>query len=115
VVIVADENVDLELIRLLRISNFDVISIAETSSGISDVAVLEIANSLKALLITEDTDFGDLIFKHKHKHSGILLLRFSHLPRLERIDTSLKLIEASYLALLNEFSVFSKQGLRKRK
>ena len=113
--IVADENIDFELIRRLRTSNFNVISIAEMSSGISDLEVLKIANDLKALLITEDTDFGDLTTKKGQQHSGVLLLRVSHLPRSERLDISFDIINPNYLNLLNEFSVYSNQRLRKRK
>jgi predicted nuclease of predicted toxin-antitoxin system len=56
--IIADENIDTRLILKLRELGFDVHAIRENNSGISDKEVLKLANNKKALLITEDADFG---------------------------------------------------------
>jgi len=41
-VIVADENVDFGIVKLLRTENFSVLSISEKYNGITDLEVLEI-------------------------------------------------------------------------
>ena len=41
--LIADESVDFGIIKKLRIKNFEIISILESHSGITDIEVLEIA------------------------------------------------------------------------
>ncbi len=48
----------------------------ETHSGIKDVDVLAIAVESNAFLLTEDKDFGELVFRLHLSHKGILLIRF---------------------------------------
>lgn len=111
-VIVADENVDFGIVKLLRTENFSVLSISEKYNGITDMEVLEIAVKEDALLITEDKDFGELAFRLKYKHNGILLIRLSDLPRKERIRNAFEIIKEHSEKLKNNFSVLSAQGLR---
>ena len=80
--IIADENIDARLILKLRELGFDVYSVQENNSGISDKEVLKLANDNKSLLITEDADFGKLVNQEKLDHSGILFIRLSTLSRL---------------------------------
>jgi predicted nuclease of predicted toxin-antitoxin system len=110
--ITADESVDFGIITKLRQLGFIVFSIAEEEHGISDDRVIEIAVNNQSLLITEDKDFGELTFRLKQNHCGILLIRLSGIPRYERI----KLVEATiakhFQDLQNKFSVLTKSGLR---
>jgi len=63
--IIADESVDGRIIDRLRKNNFLVYSIAEQKPSVQDSVVLNLAFHNNALLITEDKDFGDLIFRLK--------------------------------------------------
>jgi len=54
----------------------DVISIAALSPGIRDEAVLNHANSEKRILVTEDRDFGELIYARGNPSPGIIFVRF---------------------------------------
>lgn len=60
--ILADENVPLPSVKLLRASGYEVESIAEIASGLLDVDVLRKAVQMDATLLTFDRDFGALIF-----------------------------------------------------
>ena len=44
--------------------------------GLSDHQVLELARAKQRILITNDSDFGELIFKDKLPHSGVIYFRF---------------------------------------
>ena len=59
-IILADENIDYPIIKLLRIEGFVVFSVFEENPSINDQSVLAIANQLNAILLTNDKDFGDL-------------------------------------------------------
>lgn len=60
---VADENFDFAVVRQLRENEFSVIAIAESFSSIPDTQVLQIAVDRKAILLTEDKDFGELVHR----------------------------------------------------
>lgn len=111
-IFVADENVDLGLINELRNQKLQVLSIKETNSGINDINVLEFSFKNNAILITEDKDFGELVHRLKLANKGIILIRLSDLPRLERIDVATKTIIKNQENLYQKFSVLTKNGLR---
>lgn len=62
--IVADENIEQYWIDLLRKTGYAVLSVRETAPGISDQAVVVLAKETGGLLLTEDKDFGELVFAH---------------------------------------------------
>jgi len=75
--IVADECVNFNIIRKLRDNGFEVYSILESNSGSSDEKVIAIAKEKKAILLTEDSDFGEWVFAHKIKDISVVFLRYS--------------------------------------
>jgi predicted nuclease of predicted toxin-antitoxin system len=78
----ADECTGLPTIRLLRELGYLVITAEEANlSGKSDIEILKYAVKEKMILITEDTDFGNILLYPPKFHHGIVLLRFRH--RLE--------------------------------
>lgn len=72
---VADENVDRPVIDRLRQDGHTVTAIAEVSSGVADPEVLRLATAAGVVLITGDTDFGELVFKAGQAAAGVVLLR----------------------------------------
>jgi predicted nuclease of predicted toxin-antitoxin system len=60
--IVADENVDKEIVDRLRVHGYNVVSIAEDDPGIDDQTVLDRSLRVDGVLLTADKDFGDLVF-----------------------------------------------------
>jgi predicted nuclease of predicted toxin-antitoxin system len=110
--LVADESVDFGIINNLRKQGIIVLSICEDFSGIKDTEVLNIALDRQCLLITEDKDFGELTYRLKLRHFGILLLRLSDVPRKERIQLASEIIEQYFDKMNGNFSVLTKKGLR---
>ena len=110
--LVADESVDFGIITRLREIGIFVVSISEDSSGIKDTEVLKIASEANCLLITEDKDFGELTYRLKLLHSGILLIRLSDMNRKVRIELVADTIEKNFEQLIGNFSVLTKSGLR---
>lgn len=110
--IIADENVDIALIKKLQRSGLNVFSILENQPGITDEEVLSIANSHKAIILTEDKDFGELTYKRKIQNYGIILIRLSNMTRNERNELVVNMIISNFKRMQNHFVVFSNQGLR---
>src|SRR5258708_2799583 len=53
----------------------EVVSIFDESRGLADPNVLAKALTENWILITNDKDFGELVFRERLKHHGIILLR----------------------------------------
>jgi predicted nuclease of predicted toxin-antitoxin system len=75
-----DECVLGKTVRLLRKEGFSVTTIQELGkSSATNGTVINIANKQKAIIITNDLDFGNLILYPLGCHEGIIVLR----PRLD--------------------------------
>jgi len=63
----ADECCDTAMILHLREEGHDVVSIQEEAPGIPDSEILLGAYNQKRILITEDKDFGELVYRLKNQ------------------------------------------------
>lgn len=59
--IIADENIDVQIIDRLRGERHSVLSVAELEPGIDDEPVLRESREINAILLTADKDFGELV------------------------------------------------------
>ena len=62
-IIVADESVDDPIIHAMRAAGWEVWSISEECPSADDAFVLETAADKQAVLLTMDSDFGELVFE----------------------------------------------------
>lgn len=85
--IIADENVEKYWIDLLRKHEYQVISIAESYPRITDHEVAELARKNNGILITEDKDFGELIFAHGITKLTVVFLRYDQ-PNYSQIENA---------------------------
>ena len=99
----ADENIEREFIEALRDADFDVISVRESFIGSADNEILQIAVDEKAVILTYDTDFGELVFRFSLKSHGVILLRLHGLSLTEKIDKTIIAIRAHAAKLENSF------------
>jgi predicted nuclease of predicted toxin-antitoxin system len=61
----------------LREQNHDVFSLYEQSRGIDDETVVRKAFDENRILITNDKDFGEKVYREGWPHKGIVLLRLN--------------------------------------
>ncbi|MCO6490362.1 MAG: DUF5615 family PIN-like protein [Phaeodactylibacter sp.] len=74
-----DENIDKELVDFLRQDGFDVFDIKEEGLfRMPDREILKLAFEQQRVIISQDSDFGTLIFRDKVSFSGIIYLRPGH-------------------------------------
>jgi predicted nuclease of predicted toxin-antitoxin system len=89
----ADECVAAPLVAFLRAGGHDVLYVAEAAAGLSDADVIALALQEKRLLLTEDKDFGDLVFRREHRVPGVVLMRMDseNLPlKAKRLAAAIK-------------------------
>ncbi len=67
--ILADENIFHDIIKALRDADFEVYSIYENQRGTKDIDIVQLSKNPPRIILTEDKDFGDLVFAHQHKNS----------------------------------------------
>lgn len=72
---IVDECIGPSVARWLKQNNYDAVSVYDSLQSSSDTTVLEFAAKDQRILITCDKDFGDMIFRNKMKHAGIILVR----------------------------------------
>ena len=72
----ADESCDFAVVRALRAANYDVVAVAETARGATDEHVISLALGERRILLTEDKDFGQLVFASAKATGGVMLIRF---------------------------------------
>lgn len=71
----ADEGVDAAIVSAIRSDGHDVRWMAEELEGSTEDVVLDTAVTDARILITEDKDFGELVFRQRLHHNGIVLVR----------------------------------------
>lgn len=72
----ADESCDFSVVRALRSADHDVVAIAEVFPREEDDAVMERAVRGGRILITEDKDFGQLVYAKMQRTGGVIFIRF---------------------------------------
>lgn len=113
--IVADEGIESKIVVVLRENNFQVLYIAELFPSIPDEKVLEIASNESAILLTKDKDFGELIFKQKLHHKGVVLLRLSeNMNSADKAEIVLKAFQKHGQEFELHFSVIDEEFIRIR-
>ena len=113
--IIVDESVDYYFVQQLRNNGFSVVSISERFASLSDEAIISLSLFPPSLIITEDKDFGELVFKNQVKIFGIVLMRY-HKGELETVfQRLLALLQNHTRELMNSFSVINIKKTRIRK
>ena len=112
--LLADESVERIIVERLRQAGHSVDYIAEMAPGITDDDVLIRAVKNSDLLLTGDKDFGELVFRQRLTHNGILLIRLAGLSNQSKAETIVEVLLNHESELSNAFCVVSRGRLRKR-
>ena len=111
---ILDESADLPLRTHLRAGGHDVTAIAHDYPGaLADEDVLAIAVAEDRILITNDRDFGELVFRRQLPHRGVILFRLGN----EAIPIKMRWLDHvldAYADRLREFIVVTDRGVRVR-
>ncbi len=113
--LLADENVDKPVVERLRKDGHIVLYVAEIAPSISDDEVMQRANQEKALLLTADKDFGDLVFRQSRIIYGVVLIRLSGLPSQRKAEMVAKAVKEHAEELYQNFTVISHGAVRIRR
>ncbi|MDN5870634.1 MAG: DUF5615 family PIN-like protein [Nitrococcus sp.] len=113
--LIADENIAAPLARALRNAGVDIIYVAEFTPGISDDEVLELAKEQHRLLLTEDKDFGELVFRMKRGLPGVIMMRLPEGPWESKWARLNVIIDRHRGRLRGSYTVIEKARVRFRR
>jgi predicted nuclease of predicted toxin-antitoxin system len=113
--LVCDEAVDEPIVARLRADGHDVTYVRELSPSITDDEVLDAANRHMAPLVTNDKDFGELIYRLGRVSHGVVLLRLAGLSNAAKADIVSSAIRAHASELDGGFTVISPGMVRIRR
>lgn len=99
----ADVNIEKKIVDCLSRLGFDVKWIPDYNCEMKDDTLLDLANREKRILITNDKDFGELVFLRKKLSAGIILLRVKGQDTKEKVELIERLIQIHSDRLPNHF------------
>jgi predicted nuclease of predicted toxin-antitoxin system len=82
-----DESCDFAVVRSLRTLGYDVLAVSEIITRSVDRELIEQAYRDQRILITEDKDFGWLVYVSQTDSAGVILIRFPGNARTQLAET----------------------------
>jgi predicted nuclease of predicted toxin-antitoxin system len=111
---VAGEGVDRQIVNRPREDGHSVFYAAESAPSSSDDEVLRVANESGALLLTTDKDFGELVYRMRRVHSGVVLIRLAGLTAEAKCEHVIAVLHTRSAELKAAFAVISPGSVRIR-
>jgi predicted nuclease of predicted toxin-antitoxin system len=102
------------MVEALRVMGHDVLYAVEALRGATDEALLARAFSEQRVLLTEDKDFGELVYRLNRPARGIVLMRFDVADRDKKIPRLRYLLDQEAEALPSAFVVLESNKVRIR-
>ena len=88
--VLADESCDFRVVRALRAAGHDVTAVIEFAPGMDDADIVDIAVRERRIFVTEDRDFGQLVYAAAKPEPGVILIRY---PSTARTDLPAILVD----------------------
>lgn len=98
--------------KWLRLQSHDVYSVFDDARGMSDDDILKVAIDDDRILITNDKDFGELVFRERRSHRGVVLLRLANERSTQKIEVLDRLLVQYADRLAGRFVVVSESQIR---
>jgi predicted nuclease of predicted toxin-antitoxin system len=111
---VVDESTGQSVVHELRRLGHDVISVHEIFPGLDDPPILDIAVNEDRIVITNDKDFGELVYRSGLPHAGVVLFRLQDESAVNRVRMMREVLRTCGDKLEDNFVVASERKIRIR-
>jgi predicted nuclease of predicted toxin-antitoxin system len=108
----ADESCDFAVVRALRAEGHDVDALSERTSRSLDRDVVQQAARERRVLLTEDKDFGWLVFASQEGSAGVVLMRYPAHARSQLASDVMRLVREHASELPGAFVVLEPGQVR---
>ena len=109
---IVDECTGTALTRWLRQHQHEVFSVYEEARGLDDDSILQRAVVDNRILITNDKDFGEMIFREGKTHTGVILLRLEDERAGNKIEVLKRVLKQYVDQLAEHFVVATETTVR---
>ena len=96
--LLADENIAGDIVAWIREQGCEVLHASEHLTQEVDSVLLQTAEAEGRLLLTEDKDFGELVFRDRLNSHGVVLLRMGRLTipnRIQRLAEAWSVVQSN--------------------
>lgn len=107
-----DECIGPSIAFWLRENGHEVFSVYEQSRGMADDDVIYKAYVENWILITADKDFGEKVYRERHPHRGVVILRLEDECNVQKIKSLKQLLENYADQLSDHFVVVTEMQVR---
>jgi predicted nuclease of predicted toxin-antitoxin system len=107
-----DECTGPDVAAWLRAKGHDVFSVYDEARGLSDDEIILKAHRENWILITNDKDFGEMIYRKRHQHRGLVFLRLDDERAVNKIEALRSLLERYSDRLSDQLVVVTERGVR---
>jgi predicted nuclease of predicted toxin-antitoxin system len=111
---IVDESAGVAVVEYLQSRGPDVLAVAEIMRQADDPDILTLAFNEDRILITNDKDFVELVFRSGKTHSGVLLLRLHDESSTNRVRVVRAVLEKYAGRLARQFVVATESNVRIR-
>jgi len=111
---IVDESAGVAVVEYLRSAGHDVLAVAEVMRQADDQDILARASSEARILITNDKDFGELVFRSNRATHGVVLLRLYDECAANRVRVVKGVLAEHANRLTGHFTVATEAGVRIR-
>lgn len=112
--LLVDVGVGKAIENCLKIQGHDVLAVRDLDPRMQDLNILALAVQERRLVLTIDKDFGELVYRSKQPHAGVLLLRLEEARSDEKVAVVKEVFREYEKQLLGNFSVYQSGRLRIR-
>ncbi len=109
-----DECTGTKLAHWLRKEGYEVFSVYEQARGSTDEFIIKKAFEENWILITNDKDFGEKVYREKYPHRGIIFMRLQDERSASKISVLHRLLSVYLQKIPNSFVVVTETQVRFR-
>jgi len=109
-----DESTGTAVVAHHRRLGHDVLAVAESMPQAADSDILACAVAEDRILLTNDKDFGELVFRNRQAHSAVVLLRLQDESSSNRVQVVQNLLDQFADRLVYHFTVATETNVRFR-
>ncbi len=96
----------------LREQGYQVFSVYDQARGSDDLSIIQRAYAGEWILVTNDKDFGEKVYRERHPHHGVILLRLEDERSAIKIETLKRLLVSYADRLSDRFVVVTETQVR---
>ena len=107
-----DECTGPKVAQWLRAQGHEVFSVFHDARGLEDVDVIRKAHAENRILVTNDKDFGEKVYRERFPHRGVVLLRLEDERAMCKIEALRRLLSLYSDRLADQFVVVTETRVR---